>query len=73
MIDQRLHARFNGGEIAGRKGPLKGDIVVEAVFNDGPNYHHGAGVELFDGVTDQVRTGVANDLKPCLIAWGNDL
>ena len=71
--DQLSHALFDGDHVVRREGALVGNIVIEAIINHRANNHLGGGIQLLDGMTDQVSTGVADNLNAFFILGGNDL
>ncbi len=73
MVDQLAHTRFDSRHVVRRERALKGDIVIEAFFDDRADDHFGSRVQLLDRMANQVSTGVANDLEPLLVLWRDDL
>ncbi|MNF59181.1 hypothetical protein D3C84_407620 [compost metagenome] len=73
FFDQLLHALLDRRHVIQGKRTLAGNVVVETFFNDRTDHHLGARKQLLDRMTDQMRTGVANDLQPLLVFRRNDL
>ena len=73
LRDQFLHARFDGGQVFGCEGTLVGNVVIEAVFDDRADDHLRARVELLDGMADQVRARMPDDLQPFLVLGRDDV
>ncbi len=73
LRDELPHARLDGGEVLGRERPLVGDVVVEALLDHRPDDHPRARIELLDGVADQVRARVADDLDALVVLRRDDL
>ena len=73
LVDELLHAFFNRFHVFGREGFFRGDVVVEAFFNHRADHHFGIGVELFHGMADQVRAGMADDFHAFGVFGRDDL
>ena len=71
--DQLSHALFDGSHVVRREGALVGDVVIKAIINHRADNHLGGGIQLLDGVTDQVSTGVADNLNAFFVFGGDDL
>lgn len=48
------------------------DIIIEAFIDNRTDSHFRLRPQLFDGVSEQVRAGMANNFQPRLIFGGND-
>ena len=59
-------------EILGREGSRVREVVVEAVFDHRTDGHLRFREELLDGLRQQVRGGMADDLQPLRVAFGDD-
>ena len=66
------HLFFNGDQIFGREGTFVRKIVIEAVLDHRANRDLGVGVQLFDGVGQQVCGGVANHFQAIGVFGGHD-
>ncbi|MCY1292966.1 hypothetical protein D9M70_422090 [compost metagenome] len=73
LVDQLSHALFDRRHIFRSEGALEGDVVVEALLDHRTDHHPGSRIELLDGVANQVRAGVADDLQPLLVLRRDDL
>ena len=71
-FNQGLHAGFDSRQIIRGHRLAEVDIVVKAVIDDRTDSHFGLGVELLDGMPNQVRTGVTNNLETFGIACGDN-
>ena len=58
-----LHLGLELLEVFGREGPLEGEVVVEAVFDDRADGHLRLRVDSLHRLREQVRGGVADDLE----------
>ena len=67
------HLRFDGGEVLGRERPLVGEIVVEAVLDDGTDGHLRFREQRLGRLREQVRRRVADDLERVGVLVGDDL
>src|SRR5439155_26336796 len=65
------HALLDGAEILGRERALVRKIVVEAVFDHGPDRDLGVWKELLHRVGEQVRGRMADHLEALRIALGD--
>ena len=72
-VDQLLHALLDRRHVFHGERTLGRNVVIEAFINHRPNHHLGRWIQLLYGMTDQVRTGVPNDLQTFLILGRNDL
>ena len=73
LCNQFFHARFDSGNIFGRKWFFRSNIVIKALFNDGADNHFCIRIELLDCMTDKVGARVADDFNAFLVFRGNDL
>ena len=69
---QFLHPRLDALQIVGGEGTLEGEVIVEAVFDQRADGDLGAGIELLDGVRQQVSAGMTDDLQPLGVTLGDD-
>jgi hypothetical protein len=67
------HARLDALQVLGRKRPHVIDVVVEPILHHRPDGHLGIGVELLDGLTEQMGAGGAHHVDTGRIPVGNDL
>ncbi len=73
LVDQLMHALFDGGHVVRRKRTFEGDVVIEAFVDNRADDHFRSRVQLLDRMANQVRARVANDLQPLFILWRDDL
>ncbi|MNP38756.1 hypothetical protein D3C76_1322920 [compost metagenome] len=73
LVDQLVHALFDGCHVVRREGTLVGDVVIEAFVDHRANDHACRRVQLLDRVANQVRARVANDFQPLCILGRDDL
>ena len=73
LRDQFLHALLDRRHVLGRERALVRDVVVEALLDHRTDDHLRRRIELLDGVADQVRRGVADDLQSLVVLGGDDL
>ncbi|ABU77372.1 hypothetical protein ESA_02123 [Cronobacter sakazakii ATCC BAA-894] len=69
---QLVHTLFEGVDIFLSQGMVEIDIVIKAVVDNRANRHFGMGPQLFDGMTQQVRTGVTDNFQTVFIFRGNN-
>src|SRR5690606_17960144 len=66
------HLLLDLREAGRREGLVAGEVVVEAILDDGTNGHLRAGIQLLHCMRQQVRGRVADDLQAFLVAVGDD-
>ena len=71
--DQLLHTLLDGGQVFRGEWALVRNVVIEALFNHRTNHHLGRGIQLLDGVANQVGCRVANDVHTVGILGRDDL
>jgi len=67
-----VHAFFQRVDIFLRQGMIEIDVIVEAVVDNRTDRHFRIGPQLFNRVSQQMRTGVANNFQARFIFSGND-
>ena len=72
LLHEFLHARFDLFEIFGRKSAFELEVVVEAVFDGRSDRHLGRRIQLFNGLSHQVRSRVADQLESFGVLCRND-
>ena len=72
LCNQFFHASFDCSNIFGCKRTLVPDIIIEAIFNYRSDNHFGFRIQLFNGMTNQMCTGVTNDFDTFFIFGCND-
>ena len=72
-IDDLVHALFDARQILGREGLVTREIVIEAVLDGGTDGHLGAGVELLDGLGQDMGGIVPDQLQRLRTLAGDDL
>src|SRR5690606_31055496 len=72
LADELAHALLDGRQVLGREGPFVGDVVIVAVLDDRADHHLRGRIELLDGMPDQVRARMADDLDTFRILRGDD-
>ncbi len=66
------HALLDRRQVLGRERALVGEVVIEAVVDHRADRHLGLGEQLLDGIGQQVRRAVADDLEAVGILVGDD-
>ncbi len=69
---QFLHPRLDALQVLGGEGPLESEVVIKTVFDHRADGDLGTGIELLDGVRQQMRAGMADDLQAFRVALGDD-
>ncbi|MNC26703.1 hypothetical protein D3C75_748450 [compost metagenome] len=69
---QRQHALFQGSQIFIGQGAVEINVVVKTVVDHRTYGHLGLGPELLDGMTQQVGTGVAQNVQTVFVFGGDD-
>src|SRR3546814_4039526 len=72
LLGQLRHFFLDGGEVLGRKWALIREVVVKTVFNHRPYRDLCIGKQRFDGISQQMRGGMAYKIKPVGVFGGND-
>jgi len=54
LVDEFAHSRFDRGDVIRRKGTLVGNVVIEALVDDGPDHHPRRRIQLLHRMPDQV-------------------
>ncbi len=62
-LRQLVHPGLDGGDVLGREGTLEGEVVVEAILDNGTDGHLGFGEQLLHGLGQKMRGRVADDLQ----------
>ena len=72
LFREFMHARFDRGEVFGRKGTFVLKVVVKAVFNGGSDRHFRRRIQFFDSLRHEVGGRVAQKLKPFGVLGGDN-
>ena len=72
FLGQLSHALFDSGKIIRRKRARVSKVVIEAIFNRRPNGYLGIRIKFFNGIGQQMRRGVADQVQPFRVFIGND-
>ena len=67
-----VHTFFERVDIFLSQGMVKVNVVVETIIDNRTDRHFGVWPQLFDGMAQQVRAGVTNDLQTFFIFCGDD-
>ena len=71
-LHQLSHTRFNSFQVFRSKGALKRKVIVKTIFNHRANGHLSRRKQLLHCHSQQVRRGVANNIKRLIRAIGNN-
>ena len=67
-----MHAFFERVDIFLGQGMVQIDIIVETIVDNRADRHFGIWPQLFNRMSQKVRTGVTNNLKSIFIFRGDD-
>ena len=67
-----FHLLFDGGQVVGREGAIIGKVVIKSVFDHRAYGDLGSRVKRLDGLGQQMRRGVTNDVQTFRILAGDN-
>ena len=73
FLDDLLHLALERGQHVGREGDLGVEVVVEAAVDSRADGQLGRGVEALDGLCEDMRSGVVEDVCTALVGEGEEL
>ncbi|MNT67977.1 hypothetical protein D3C72_2061690 [compost metagenome] len=72
FVGQLMHPLFQQIQVFLRQGTVDINVIIETVVDHWADSHFGVWPQLLDGMTQQVRTGVAHDFQAFGILDGDD-
>ncbi|BFO09794.1 hypothetical protein GGER_23040 [Serratia rubidaea] len=67
-----MHPLFQQIQVFLRQGMVQVNVIIETVVDHRADGHFGVRPQLFDGMAQQVRAGVAQNLQPLFVLGGDD-